>query len=367
MKKTLLTASTAIVLPMAAAAEFDFGGEVYLGFGSGDGTIVDGGFAEVTLEGSTKFELGSIGTLDVKAAVVLRSHQDELDSTMSRTGAETHIDDDIFDIEFGLDLGRAGKLTFTSFNDGSGPPWADGELRNRGSRNVWPAVSPLFRAIKDEDYEFPNAKAQRDFAFLYDVSFGKVDLHIEADPIGTFNGWDKDTAIEDVASVSAQVSVKTDIAKFRVTVNDLGDYKIGATKVWGPGEFIIATERQYRADTGDTRNAIALIHNARDAGIFKGFFAAFAESTQFGGINNFVFSTNWGGEKWGLMVATDKHLDFAVEANYEIMDNIEFFAAYDTGFANSGFIGEGFDFDGTPPPSAVGRGDNFELGLSFTF
>ena len=367
MRKTLLAASTAIVLPMAAAAEFDFGGEVYLGTGSGDGTIVDGGFAEVTLEGSTEFKLGTIGTMDLKAAAVLRSHQDELDATTSRTGDETHIDDDIFDIEIGFDMGKAGKLTFTSFNDGSGPPWADGELRNRGSRNVWPAVSPLFRAIKDEDHAFPDAKAQRDFAFLYDVSLGQVDLHIEADPIGTFNGWDKDTSTEDVASISAQIEVKTDIAKFRLAANDLGDYKVGASKVWGPGTLIVAAEHQNQAGSGDTRNSIALIHNARDAGIFKGFFAAYAESTQFGGINNFVFSTNWGGEKWGLMVATDKHLDIAVEANYQVMENVEVFAAYDTGFANSGFIGEGFDFDGTPPPSAVGRGENIEFGVAFTF
>jgi hypothetical protein len=367
MKTLLLAASSAIVLPMAAAAEFEFDGEVYLGFGSGDGTIVEGGFAEVTLEGKTQFELGTIGTMDVRAAAVLRTHQDELDATTSRTGDETHIDDDILDIEFALDMGSAGKLTFTSFNDGSGPPWADGELRNRGSRNVWPAVTPLFRAIKDEDHAFPNAKAQRDFAFLYDVSFGMVDLHIEADPIGTFNGWDKDTATEDVASISAQANIATDIAKFRVAANDLGDYKLGATKVWGPGVFIVSAEHQREAETGDTRNSIAFIHNARDAGIYKGFFAAYAESTKFGGINNFVVSTNWGGDKWGLMIATDKHFDVALEANYEVKENIKVFAAYDTGFANSGFIGEGFDFDGTPPPSAVERGENIEFGVAFTF
>ncbi|SLN60211.1 hypothetical protein AQS8620_02707 [Aquimixticola soesokkakensis] len=357
-KHTQILALTALALsPTLAAAEVKFGGEAYLGYGNaGDAS---GALAQLSVFATESFSFGDLGTLEAKVQANLRSDQDDIG----------YIDDNYVDFSAALDMGPNGKLSVSTFGTLGQKPWADGELRNRGSVAVFPAVPRRYRAIGDKaalivDGELQ--KVQEDFQIKYETHFGKLGVEMTADPFQIYGPVYGDDVVTTDGSDRPLGEVKltypTAFGIYAFKANDLGDAQIDVVyPVKGTGLVLAASY----ASNGDDRalyNAdLTAIYNTKDAGLFKGFFATYTKGTF--DLEKFLVSTNWGGENWDVKIGMDSDQNYAVEGGYKISDTMTAYAGWDSGHE---FL-EGFDDRYEPPVFAPERRESYEFGLSITF
>lgn len=345
------------ITPIAAQSEVDFGGESYLGYGNAGDDL--GGLSTLSIYATNQLEIGALGTLDLKAQANFRSNQDEIG----------YIDDNHIDFSASLDMGQRGVLSLSTFGTLGQKPWADGEIMDRGSVAVFPAVPRRFRAIGDVaalTVDGSMQKVQEDLRIRYENHFGKLGVEVAADPFHAYGPVSGDDVVTvdglDRPTIQAGLSYPTEFGIWKVKANDLGDTQIDLIYPIKGSGLVLAGSYASNGDDRELYNAdLTAIYHTENAGVFKGFFATYTEGTF--DLEKFVLSTEWGGEQWSLKLAGDSDENFAAEASYNISDDITGFWGWDSGHA----LIEGFDDAYNPPVFAPERSAAYEAGLKITF
>lgn len=341
----------AAITPACAMAEVNYAGDIYLGYGNaGD---EEGALAALSYTLSNEQELGNGFKLTYKAGIAARTNQD----------AVGEIDNDNLDLEFGLDMGAGGKLTVTTFNPHGQKPWADGEIMDRGSVGVFPAIQPRFDGVGGVKAIVDNGtvvKAEGEAIVKYENHFGKLGVEIKADPFGVYGPYSgAETA--DLPDAQIKLTYPTQLGIYSIAANDQNDYLLNFVfPNVAPGLTVIGNLEVNNNDWNDTKSEVVASYRSENTGLFKGAFAIYALDSN---SDVFVLSTNWGADNWNLMVGGDSHGDLAVEGSYKVNDRIEVLAGWDNGHD---FI-EGFNDAFNPPVFAPARDSGFEVGVRMTF
>ncbi|RPE71993.1 hypothetical protein EDD53_1130 [Pacificibacter maritimus] len=352
MTKFLTTcAVAALALPAASFADVTTGGEVYLGYGN-LGIQGDGILSEVSTFVAGDHTLDNGFVLEFKAEATLRSHQSEIGG----------LDDDNIDLSMSLDMQSAGKLSFTTFNE-SGYPWATGEIKDRGSYAVFPTVRKAYQPVFDTA-TIGGVVTDREMMFKYENRFGKLGFELITDPTRTF-GSTTDLDDDEIPTSEIKLTYPTEFGIYSIEANDIKDVRAQVVLPLPKAGVTLIANHEWHGESDRTRTRLTGIYRAKNMGAFKGVFLTHGFDQDDN--NKTILSTNWGGDKWNLKVAADSDGDYALEAGYQITDSLSLLAGYDSGYENTGFIGDGHDPAASPPASAPARDEAFEIGLKLTF
>lgn len=335
-----------------ALAEPTFKQELYIGYSSEKNTVV-----QAQISATDKLEVG-LGTLTLEGRLRYRSDQDTLD----------YVDDDIADIRLSYDMGRAGTLTFTTFSKFKGYPWIDGEIMDRGSRAVFPSVSPLYRnvgGISALRYNGENIRADEDYYFEYTNRWGKTGLIARFTPYQKYGPVSGDDVRKPDGSKLPMAELILDYQLERIGlrtgINDLKDiYYLASIKELVAGLKIDIGQQIREADYDDHQTLIGITYAPEGFKYFKRALVAYTVDRE---LESGVLSLWFGDGAWQAGFAVDTDGDLAAEASYDIAENATLVAGWDSGFAD----GEGFDPGKFPQFDPEPRGSALEIGLNFRF
>lgn len=366
MKYSIICLAAAVLVPVSAQAEFNTSGSLYLGYGNVAAGGEEGGIGILSLQVDGKHQLSEAVELTLKGNLYGRTNQDDLPL----------VRDEPYDLELGLDFGAGGKLRFTTYGrcDAKAPPWVEGDLGNRGSIGVHPAVAPKFRCVGGNVPIFNAGPlvADTNAYFAYDYHNGPFGLELYYNPFLSYDRWSGDDAHTVVGMTvpgdgdlppqgEIVLSYATKPAILFAGSNDLGDW-FGRAVIPVPAAdlAVIYTHQYQNVSDNQHSDAFVLDWKPKDMGVFKGLFGLYVQDQT---KDNLVLSANFGGDSWSFGFGADLDGDVAIEGGYKFNDNLEFVFGADNGFETN----DGFDFAGFPPPFAEGRGSAFELGVRMTF
>ncbi|WP_027487317.1 hypothetical protein [Allorhizobium undicola] len=358
MKKLLIGAGFFLSCASSSHAEFKWGGEIYTGWGNRG--ISPGFYSVGNLHATNSFELDGLGTLDLKGQVNARSYQ----------GKVGYVDDNIFEFSASLDMGEAGTLAITNFNTINQNPWADGEIADRGSMNVFPDVPRQFRHIQGNItgilIDGKVEAVERDLAIKYKNHVGALQYEIITDPFKSYGStWGSDAVTYDGASIPVaeiHLTLPTGFGIYDASFNDVGDAEFFATYPIADTGLVLIGSYASNGDDRTKYNAdITAVYNSKDTGLFKGVFLTYTQGTN--DLRKTVFSTNWGMDQWTASLSIDSDGDMAAEAYYKFTDHVTGYIGWDSGHGAY----EGFDWNYIAPVTAPSRGPSWETGIKITF
>lgn len=348
MKKNygIALAVCALMAPGIANAEAKMGGSVIIGYGEVSGGASDGyGIANFTLSDTYKFDSGNSLSFDLRARA--RTDQNQI----------SQVDDNNIDVKVELDLGSAGKIGLTTFNDYGGYPWADGDLYNRGSVGVFPVLRKRYDGVADSQFNAARQKVDPDVLLTYSNRFGRLGLDIIANPLKSWDGNDESQMLAAFPTIEGKLTLPTDYGIYSFAYNDLEDAEVQVVlPLPKAGVTVIAKRTIEMGDWSDYLNNLAVIYRAKNMGAFKGFFLAHAFDS--GGNTRSALSLNFAHGKWNAKIAGDTDGDVAIEGAYNFTEN----ASLQFGWDNGHDMMEGFDDAVFPAPVfAPARNSAFEI------
>ncbi|MEN8833534.1 hypothetical protein [Pacificibacter sp.] len=354
MNKFMTTcAFVALIAPAAAVADVKTGGEVYLGYGN-QGYHGDGMLGEISTYVMGDHTLDNGYVLEFKAQATLRTDQDMIGG----------LNDDNIDLSLSLDMQSAGKLSFTTFNEG-GYPWATGDVKDRGTYAVFPTVRKAYQEVFDST-TVNGVATDREMMFKYENRFGKLGVELITDPTRTF-GSSTNLDDDEMPTSEIELTLPTDFGIYSIEANDIKDVRAQVVYPIRKAGVTLIASHELHGESDRTRTRMTAIYRAKNMGVFKGVFLThgFDQDSN----SKTVFNTNWGGENWNAKIATDSDGDYAIEAGYDISDNLSLLAGYDSGVTNPGGPNSTGHDPANPiaPAFAAARDAAFEIGLKLTF
>lgn len=349
------------MLPLAAQAEVELGGQVVLGYGEVGGVGDSYGILSTTIADS--FELDNGTKFSWEARLRGRTDQDYLSG----------VDDSNFDVSAEFDFGTGGVLRLTTYNDIDQYPWADGELFNRGSVGVFPVIQKQYDGVTDSQFTAGGPggeKVDPDLLLTYSVDIGRVGFELNANVLGTWDGYERSEMTgggESIAIAEAKFTLPTrGYGIYSLMVNDIGDAE--AQVVYPMRERGITLIGRYSINEGnfdEYRGNLTALYRPQDMGVFKGVFFAHAFNDS---AKRSALGLTFGQDNWEFKVAGDTDGDVAVEGSYALTDSASLMFGWDNGFDNTGGPGDGFDDDAFPAPVfAAGRDEAFEVAFVYNF
>lgn len=350
-----------LVLPTVAQAELKFGGQAVLGYGEVDGTGEGYGILQLNL--GNNYDLGGTKvSWDLRGTA--RSDQDDIGQ----------VEDNYIDGAIEFDFGGGGKLGLTTFIETyDQKPWADGDLFNRGSVGVFPVIQKQYDYVRDSQFTAggpTGSKVDPDLLLTYENRFGKIGFELTANVLGTWDGYDRDEMADGAdhfAVAEAKFTLPTEgKGIYSLLLNDIGDAELQV--VYPRPDLGLTLLGRHSINEGhfeQYRTNLAAIYRPKDAGLFKGVFAAHSFNDT---ANRSVLGLAFGDDKWEVKVAGDSDGDLALEGSYAFNDSTSFLFGVDNGFSNAGGPGDGFDDEAFPAPVfAAERGSAFEIALVHKF
>jgi len=354
-----------ITIPATASAEVKLGGSVYLGYGNNRADGSEGTTAVGSLTFEDSVPLGA-ATFFYHGELILRSDRDDL----------SYLRDEPYEVEFGLDFGRGGKLSVSTYPRCGALPnnWPDGDLNDSGNVAVHPRLPPEFRCIGG-DINIMKAGGRAvdtDVYLKYSNSVGPLGVEIYADPWQSYNGWQGEDARSIINSTGpgtgdmppqaeVELSYATPLGIFKAGLNDLGDKTAKYILPIPSAGLTMVLDHQNRDTSGNHVINVAVIDwQTKDHPWFRGIWGIYLKDSR---DENAVLGLNFGQDKWSLGIGADADGDWALEGGVKLSENIELVAGADSGYGP----GDGMDFKVFPPDAATPRGKAWEIGLRMVF
>jgi opacity protein-like surface antigen len=372
MRKTTTCAAFAVLAGTTAAfADLETSGSLWLGYaddGYGNaGTIVRGDF-----DTTGQFQLGGNTTLEF--AIGFDAIWDEDDNPAVRA--------ELDDYTVSLDFGTLGKLTYSTEARCSALDvfWSDGRIKSDGAHAAHLEVPPKFRCVGGGDALLnagngtPLVVQANDY-LKYENKFGAFGIEAYYDPdrdygsqsgdgAETLNNWTPTSRGDLPAQAELVVNYANKLGLFSLSTNDLGDYWANAVLPVPAANLAVIVGHQFKnVDGNNAGNDFIVDWKPQNLGAFKGGIAFYTMDEL---DEKLLVTANFAVEKWDLGLTADSDGDFAVEAGYQIADNMKIMFGAETGFAD----GDGFNLDvfgPEGPASAPARDARFEFGLMMTF
>lgn len=354
-----------VAIPAMASAEMKLGGSVYLGYGNNrpDGSEGATAIGRLTFEGTEPLGAAS---LFYHGELILRSDRDDL----------SYLRDEPYEIELGIDFGRGGKLSLSTYPRCGALPnaWPDGDLNDSGNVAVHARLPPQFRCIGgDINIAAAGGRAvDTDVYLKYSNSLGPFGVEIYADPWQSYDGWRGDDARSITNSTGPgtgdlppeaeiELSYATSFGIFKAGFNALGDktakYILPIPSV---GLTMVLDHQNRDAPGNHVINVLVVDWQNKNHPWFRGLWGIYLKDTA---DENAVLGLNFGQNDWNLSLGADADGDWALEGGVKLRDNIELVAGADSGFD----FGDGMDFNVFPPDAVPARGKAWEIGLRMTF